>query len=303
MDYFSALNIFHHVADTGSFSRTAQQLGVAVSSVTRQIDSLENELGVALFSRSTRQISLTNAGILYLQSTRPILDDLDAANLSLKLELDQPQGKLRITFSHSYGSSVLAPILTEFALQYPKIRLEIWASDDYVDLQAERFDLAVRLGKVDDPNLIAKRLTPQRRLLCASPEYLARKGEPQTPNDLQSHNCLLFYYRGYTQRWHFKQPETSSQMVSVKGSLLGNSTEILREYALAGIGIAHLPDWLIKDELANGKLVSVLNDWQIQPTANPADDAIYAVYPAGSRQIVKINLLVKFLAERLGEQK
>lgn len=125
MDYFSALNIFHHVADTGSFSRTAQQLGVAVSSVTRQIDSLENELGVALFSRSTRQISLTNAGILYLQSTRPILDDLDAANLSLKLELDQPQGKLRITFSHSYGSSVLAPILAEFALQYPKIQLEI----------------------------------------------------------------------------------------------------------------------------------------------------------------------------------
>ncbi len=235
--------------------------------------------------------------MLYLQHTRTILDDLDHANLSLKLELDQPQGKLRITFAHSFGSKALAPLLAEFAEKYPKIQLEVYGSDEYIDLAAERFDLAVRLGKVDDPNLIAKRIAPQKRLLCASPSYLARKTAPKMPEDLQQHNCLLYSYRGYTQKWHFRQAGEAAKAVSVKGNLLGNNTEILREYALAGIGIAHLPNWLIADELANGTLVSVPPEWQVQPSNNDTDDAIYLAYPPNSRQIVKINVLVQFLGE------
>ncbi|WP_040976739.1 LysR family transcriptional regulator [Necropsobacter massiliensis] len=302
MDYFSALTAFHTVAETGNFTAAAKQLGVAVSSVTRQIDQLEQSLGTALFHRSTRQIALTNAGVLYLQQTRTILDDLDSANLALKLELDQPQGKLRITFAHAYGSKVLAPILAEFARQYPKIQLEVYGSDEYVDLQAERFDLAVRLGKINDDNLIAKFIAPQQRLLCASPDYLARKGTPQTPDALSHHNCLLYSYRGYVQKWFFRQPERPIQAVNVKGNLLGNSTDILREYALAGIGIAHLPDWLVAEELAEGKLINLLSDWQIQPSATTEEDAIHLLYSANSRQIVKIGVLARFLMERLAKK-
>lgn len=299
MDYFSALTTFHSVAQTGSFSATAKQMGVAVSSVTRQIDQLEDELGVKLLARSTRQLSLSHAGAVYLEQTRPILDDLAQANLALKQELGEPQGRLRLTFPPAYADK-LAPVLAEFSQTYPKISLQLYASDDFIDLQSERFDLAVRIGKTEHPHLIARFLHAQKRLLCASPDYLARYGTPSTPADLAHHNCLQFLYRGYAEKWHFWQGKHSQSMV-ITGNLMGNSIAVLMNYALTGLGIAHLPDWLVADELKTGKLVPLLTDWQITPSNNQGQDGIFLVYPQSSRQMVKIGLLVEFLLERLGE--
>lgn len=299
MDYFSALKAFHLVAQTGSFSATAKQLGVAVSSVTRQIDQLEDELGVKLFNRSTRQLSLNHAGVLYREQTHTILDDLQSANWALKQELGEPQGKLRLTFPPDYAP-ILSPVLTAFSLAYPKIALELYASDDLIDLQAQGFDLAVRIGKTEHPHLIARFLREQKRLLCASPAYLAKYGIPTQPIDLSQHNCLQYRHRDYAQKWYFWQNHRK-QNVAVSGNLWGNSTAVLLEYARQGVGIVHLPDWIVGDDVASGRLCAVLSDWTVTPSENNGQDGIFLVYPQSSRQMVKIGLLVDFLLGKLGE--
>lgn len=193
MDYFSALKIFHSVAETESFSATAKLLGVAVSSVTRQIDSLEQNLGISLFARLTRQLTLTSAGKQYYQDTLDILTHLAQANQALKDEYLEPQGSLKVTFPARYGNIKLMPLLYEFAERYPKIQLEIIAIDNFLDLQSERIDLAIRVGKVNDERLIARQLTPQSRWLVAAPEYLQRMPAPEKPSELTEHNFLALY--------------------------------------------------------------------------------------------------------------
>ncbi|MCP2041569.1 DNA-binding transcriptional LysR family regulator [Neisseria sp. HSC-16F19] len=300
MDYFSALNIFHSVAETGSFSKTAQTLDMAVSSVTRQIDNLEQALGVALFARSTRQIALTHAGMLYLEKTLPLLEDLAQANAALKSELNEPQGRLKISFFPALAP-LIAPVLSAFARQYPKITLEVLASDDYVDFQADRVDLAVRIGHVDNPHVIAKRLSKQRRLLCASPDYLAANGTPAKPDDLTGHNCFAYRANHGVQHWFFSQQGKKAKSVRVGGSLIANSVDVLKAHALAGIGIAHLPEWVVAQALADGDLQRVLPDWQVKPTADNDDDALYLVYPANNRHIAKIELLMAALRGHFGK--
>lgn len=300
MDYFSALNIFHHIADSGSFTATAKALGLAVSSVTRQMDHLESQLGVPLLSRSTRNLALTHAGERYLEQTRPILDDLARVNQALKDEILEPQGKLRLTFPIDYGTTKLAPLLADFARQYPKIELELYAADHFVDLFSEPVDLAIRLGRVEDNRLVARKLAPQNRLLCASPDYLALYGSPQTPAELTEHNCLPYVYRGYAPKWFFRK-ENQTESVRIRGNLSGNSARMLLQATLDGQGICHLPDWLVAPYLQAGKLQTVLTDWQITPTLTDESDGVYLVYPQGSRQQLKIDALVAFLLARLGE--
>lgn len=298
MDYFSALNIFHHVSATGSFTATAKALGLAVSSVTRQIDKLEQQLGVPLLARSTRHLSLTHAGERYREQTRPILDDLARANQMLKDEVLEPQGKLRITFPIDYGVSKIAPLLADFARQYPKIELELYAADHFIDLLAEPVDLAVRLGRVEDERLIARKIAPQTRLLCASPDYLALYGTPISPAALSKHNCLPYLYRGYAPKWFFRKNQ-QTETFNVKGNLSGNSAAMLLQATLEGQGICHLPDWLIAPYLQNGRLKTILTDWQITPTLTEEADGVYLVYPQGSRNMMKIEALATFLLQRL----
>lgn len=302
MDYFSALNIFHHVADSGSFTATAKALGIAVSSVMRQVDNLEQELGLPLFARSTRKISLTRAGERYLNETRQILEDLFRANQQLKDEIFEPQGKLRITFPIDFGTYKIAPLLADFARQYPKIELELYAADHFVDLLAEQVALAVRLGRVEDERLIARKIAPQTRLLCASPDYLALHGTPETPADLAHHNCLPYLYRGYAPKWFFRK-DKQTESLNVRGNLAGNSAAMLLQATLDGQGICHLPDWMIAAYVQKDRLKTLLTDWQITPTLTDEADGIYLVYPQSSRQMMKIDALAGFLMERLGEKR
>lgn len=299
MDYFWALQIFHSVCETCNFTATAKQLGVAVSSVTRQIDHLERALGIALFNRSTRKLSLTTAGIRYQQQTKSILDDLQQANQQLKDEVLEPQGKLRITFPNAYGTSVLSPLFVEFSRRYPKIVLELISCDDFVDLFSHPFDLAIRLGLINDDRLIAKKVAPQKRLLVASPEYLAQHSILKTPEDLTALNCMPFIYRGLAPKWYFKQGE-KMESIWAKGNLSCNNAEILLQAVLDKQGITHLPDWLVEPHLQVGKLVQIFVDWQITPTDTTESDGIYLVYTPNNRQMMKINVLSEFLMEKLG---
>ena len=299
MDYFSALNIFHHVAESGSFTATAKALGIAVSSVMRQIDNLEEKLGVPLLARSTRKISLTRAGERYREQTRTILDDLAQANQLLKDEILEPQGKLRMTFPTEFGTYKIAPLLADFARRYPKIELELYAADHFVDLTAEPVDLAVRLGRVEDDRLIARKIAPQTRLLCAAPDYLALHGTPETPAELAAHNCLPYLYRGYAPKWFFRK-DKQVETLNVRGNLSGNNASMLLQATLDGQGICHLPDWLIEPYVQKGRLKTVLTDWQITPTLTDEADGVYLVYPQSSRQMVKIEALMAFLVARVG---
>lgn len=298
MDYFSALTIFHQVAASGSFTAAARALAVAVSSVSRQIDQLEAQLGIALFSRSTRQLALTRAGELYLEKTRPILEDLARANQCLRDELLAPAGPLRLTFPYDYGAGKIAPLLADFARRYPKIQLELYAADHFLDLFVEPVDLALRLGRVEDTRLVARLVAPQRRLLVAAPAYLERHGEPQTPADLLRHNCLPYVYRGYAPQWFFRRGEECFSL-KVGGNLSGNSAAMLLTAAVAGQGISHLPDWLVAPHLQRGELRPLLSEWQVAPSASGEADGIYLVYPPGSRQLAKIDVLAGFLREKL----
>ncbi|WP_443090944.1 LysR family transcriptional regulator [Basfia succiniciproducens] len=299
MDYFSALQIFHSVCETNSFTSTAKQLGVAVSSVTRQIDNLEQALGIALLNRSTRKLSLTAAGIRYQQQTKPILDDFQQVNQQLKDEVLEPQGKLRMTFPNTFGVCKLSPLLADFARRYPKIELELVSSDDFIDLFSQPIDLAIRLGQVNDERLIAKKIAPQQRLLVASPDYLAQQGTPEKPQDLTALNCLPFTYRGLAAKWYFKQGDKTVN-IWAKGNLSGNNAEMLLQACLDGQGITHLPDWLVAPHLQAGRLVQIFSDWQITPTDTNESDAIYLVYTPNNRQMMKINVLSTFLQEKLG---
>ncbi|ASK27392.1 LysR family transcriptional regulator [Neisseria chenwenguii] len=298
MDYFSALHVFHSVCETGNFTATAKQLGVAVSSVTRQMDNLEQSLGIALFNRSTRKLSLTGAGIRYQKQTKPILDDLLQVNQQIKDDVLEPKGKLRLTFPSTYGISKLAPLLADFARQYPKIELELISSDDFVDLFSQPIDLAIRLGQVSDERLIAKKIAPQRRLLVASPAYLAQHGTPRQPQDLAAHNCLPFTFRGLAAKWYFKQGNRT-QNIWAKGNLSGNNAEMLLQACLDGLGITHLPDWLVARHLQSGRLVEIFADWHIAPSDTAESDGIYLVYTPNNRQMMKINVLAEFLFARL----
>lgn len=297
INYFYALTIFHHVANTNSFTATASQLGLAVSSVTRQIDNLEQSLQVKLLNRSTRHLDLTHAGMRYLQQTEPILAELQQVNEAIKEEQIEPQGRLCLTFPSAYGIEKIAPLLAEFAHLYPKIELELFASDEFVDLFNEKYDVGVRLGRVEDDRLVAKFIASQQRLLCASPDYLRLHGTPQIPSQLAEHNCLPFMYQGHASKWYFHQTG-KTQSLRVTGNLMGNNIEMLKQATLDGQGISHLPNWLIEKALQSGALVQVLSDWQVTPSL-ATDDGIYLVYPPTSRNVVKIGVLVNFLAQRL----
>ncbi|WP_044469981.1 LysR family transcriptional regulator [Mannheimia massilioguelmaensis] len=299
MDYFSALRIFHDIAQTQSFTLTAKRLGVAVSSVTRQMDNLEQNLGISLLKRSTRQLNLTYAGEQYLAKTRHILADLATANLSLKDEMTAPQGKLRFTFPMCYGNTQIAPFLAEFAQKYPKIELELFGCDETVDLFAIPIDLALRLGKVEDERLVARWIKGQERWLCVSPDYAAKHGIPNTPQELNQHNCLPFIYPNQFPKWHFYQGN-KNETVLIKGNLFGNSIEMLMQACKDGLGISLLPDWLAKHDIAAGQLLRLLPDWQVSPNPYLSEDGISLVYLPNNRQIAKVKLLADFLAERLG---
>ncbi|WP_159991824.1 LysR family transcriptional regulator [Pelistega ratti] len=302
MDYFHALTIFQHIAHNGSFTATARLMGIAVSSVTRQIDTLENHLGVTLFTRSTRKLTLTAAGERYLTKIRPILADLADANQSLQNEQAEPQGKLRITFPIDYGNSKLSTLIIEFSQQYPKIELEALVTDTFIDLITEGFDIGIRLGRVADDRLIAKKLTTQKRLLVASPDYLSQYGIPKTPSDLTNHRCLPYIYHGYAPKWFFRQ-KGKSEFIPINSSLSTNSVHILLSSALNGQGITHLPDWLIMPYLQTGELHPLLIDWQITPTDTLEEDGIYLIYPPHLRHSAKVNILSTFLSERISNSR
>ncbi|MEO1191311.1 MAG: LysR substrate-binding domain-containing protein [Pseudomonadota bacterium] len=298
MDQLAAIRAFLAVAEAGGFAKAARRAGVATSSLTRQVDGLERHLAVRLFNRSTRQVTLTAAGVHYRRQVLEILDDLESADESVGEADGPPRGQLRVAAPVAFARLHIAPYLAAFLERYPAIEVDLRLSDRLVDLVDERLDLAVRLGVLPPSRLLARRLAPHRRVLCASPAYLDRQGVPKGLDDLATHNCLTLGGDRPARLWHFIQGD-EVQTVRVGGSLCADNSEVLHQAALCGAGLVVLPTWLVGDDLKAGRLQPLLTAWQAGPDG--AEGAISAVTLSNRRGSKKIGAFVDFLRQRYGD--
>jgi DNA-binding transcriptional LysR family regulator len=296
MDTFAALKAFVAVIEEGGFAPAGRRMGVATSSVTRQVDSLEESLGTHLLNRSTRSVTLTSVGETYFEHASRILGDLESANIEVSEGAGLPRGLLRVSLPVAFARLHIAPAIPAFARLYPGIRLDLTMTDNVVDLVEQRLDLAIRLGGVEASSLVARKMAPHRRLVCASPDYLGEQGMPQSPADLASHDCLTFSYAQGSSIWRFSG--RSDETVRVSGSVRANNSEVLREAAIGGMGLIMMPSWLVSADIEAGRLHVVLPEWE--PSMSGAGGAIYAVYQPNRRSSKKVRAFVDFLIERFG---
>ncbi|MDH5858431.1 LysR family transcriptional regulator [Lampropedia aestuarii] len=300
MDKFAALNAFMAVVENGGFAPAARRLGVAPSSLTRQLNMLEKQLSARLMNRSTRMVTLTDAGQQYYEEARRIVDELESADRSICELAGPPSGLLRISMPQAFGWLHIAPVVADFLQQYPDVRLDIQLSDELANLVEDRFDVAIRLGSTVAQNLVARKLAPHTRLLCASPSYLQAHGVPATPADLSRHNCLSFNYGdlSHSSTWSFTC-QGKTEKVRVSGNLRANGSEVLRQATIGGVGLAIMPTWLIGQDVSAGRLVRVLQDWQ--PWVGDSDmGGIWAVYLPNRRGSKKLNAFLDFLSSHFG---
>lgn len=303
MDKLLALNTLLEVADAGGFAKAAQRLGVATSSVTRLMDALEAALGTALLTRTPRRVSLTEAGTAYVEQISRILDDLAEADESVLDSGSVPAGALRITVPSVYNRVVLAPHLTEYLREYPRVALDVVVADHFVDLAVERIDIAVRIGLPSaDPNLIVRTLARNPRMVVASHEYLERAGMPRHPGEIAQHECLRIAYGGSyraLQAWTFARGG-EDEKANVRGRLISNNLDMLLEAALAGQGLALLPAWLVNEHVRAGRLMHCFADWSVTP--HNGDAVAYAAYLPNRRHSTKVRALLQFLEARVGQE-
>lgn len=292
---FETILAFVRVAETGSFSEAARRLGLSKSMISRQVSSLEADLGVRLLHRTTRSLSPTEAGRGYLERCQRILADLDEANLLVSHLQAVPRGRLRVSAPLSFGIGHLSACLPEFLDRYPEIELDMGFTDRHVDLVEEGWDVAVRIGRLADSSLIVRRLAPIRRLAAASPGYLARRGTPTRPEDLSGHDCLTHGNMVHSE-WRFMGEDGKPLQVEVRGRFHAANGDALRAMALAGQGIVLLPTFFIGDDIREGRLVPLLEPYIA------LDISLNAVYPHGKHLSPKVRAFVDHLAGSFGPE-
>jgi DNA-binding transcriptional LysR family regulator len=292
-----AVELFAAVARRGSFAGVAKDRNVDPSSISRAIADLETELGLRLFQRTTRSMTLTEAGDLYLARVEPLIEELARAREAASQVTGAPRGLLRLTASVTFGQRRIVPLLPVFRARYPDLELECVFTDANVDLVADRIDLAVRLAPVIEGDVIAAKLMDTRYRVIAAPGYLAAQPPLAKPSDLSAHKVLLFNLRSYRTRWLFRHPDGREESVSISGDLTLSPAGSLLTAALAGMGPALLPDWLVDESIATGELIDVFPDHAA--TATTFDTAAWLVYPSRAYLPNKVRVMVDFLREKL----
>jgi DNA-binding transcriptional LysR family regulator len=297
LDRLTGLEVFAKVAAAGSLSAAARALGMSQTMVTKHIAALEARLGAKLFHRTTRRLSITEAGRSYLESSERILAEIEAADAAVAADRVEPRGMLRINAPVSFGTRQIAPLLAEFAARYPRTSVELGLNDRLVDLAEEGWDLAIRIGHLRDSSLIARRIAPCRIVVCAAPSYLKARGIPQTVSSLAAHNCLGYTLSQRTpvDRWIFGA--RGEVGVRVSGNLRANNGDALLAAALAGQGIIHQPSFIVADDLGAGRLVALTLD---QP--NVELGGIYAVFLPDRHPPAKVRAFIDFIAARFAPE-
>lgn len=299
MDQFSAMRAFVRVVETGSFSEASRQLGVAVSSVTRQVNALETQLHTQLLNRSTRSVTPTSQGHRYYEKVVRILQDVESANLSVTEQDEVPRGLLRVSLPVAFGRLHIAPLLGDFLTQYSEMQLDLTFSDGLANPVAEDLDLVIRIGNLErsGAHWIVRKLAAHTRKVCGTPAYFQQYGIPEHPDDLANHPCLRFSYTVGYDIWRFKRGNEICE-VKVNGPLVSNNSEVLRQVCLDGAGLILMPTWLIGEDIRLGRLQTVLNDFQFYPHLD-LDTGIYALYLPNRRDSLRVQTFVDFLTHRL----
>jgi DNA-binding transcriptional LysR family regulator len=294
MDRLAELEAFVAVAETGGFTAAGRTLGRTTSAVSKQIQSLEARLGVRLLHRTTRRVSLSEIGIAFRDRVQGVLNDLDEAETAVAQLHEEPRGLLRVSVPTDFGRLHLADTLARFALRHADIRLEVDFSDRFVDVVEDGFDIVIRIANLADSTLVARRMGPCRRVLCAAPAYLEANGYPAHPSELSGHSVIGYAYE-QTRGWPFRGTEKEEMTVSVPPRHRANSGEMIRSMLLRGMGIALLPTFLVGDDLRAGRLKTLFMD------RLEADTVIWAVTVHRKLLSTKVRLLLDHLVSDCGE--
>ncbi|RPE77305.1 LysR family transcriptional regulator [Vulcaniibacterium tengchongense] len=293
MDRIGDIALFLRVLDLGSISAAARSLDLSVAVASQRLKRLERELGVRLLHRTTRRLHATPEGAALAEQGRPLVEDLEALASGLRQAGTEVAGTLRVTASASFGRQYISPLLPEFLARHPRVTLSLDLNDQLLDLVSAGVDLAVRIGALDDSSLVARKLAVNRRVICAAPDYLRRRGVPRTPQELAEHDCILLVGRqGRQDVWRLGDGRGGEIAVRVRGRFESNYGEALRDAAVAGLGIALHSTWHACDDLRSGRLMQLLPEYPI------ADTGIYAVMPQRRLVPPRVRAFVDFLAER-----
>ena len=266
MDILQAYRVFMRVAATGNFSRVAEETGIPQSQVSRMVAAVEARLGVQLFRRTTRAVTITEDGELLRERLAPILLELEACEDDLRARRRALSGFIRVASPSSFGRQVLAPVVQQFLQQHPKVRIELLMSNSMIDLASTGVDIALRIGAPPLNEYPSRRIGTVHQVLVAAPEYLQQYGAIESPAQLAQRNCLSFTAAGNALRWTFDR-QGESETVAVMGDLIANDADVLLQRCLAGIGVALLPRWLVLPHLQEGRLQALLTDWQVAEMA------------------------------------
>jgi len=295
MDQFGAIPVFVAVVESGGFSAAARVLGISKSAVSKRINRLEAHLGLRLIYRTTRKLSLTEAGERYFEHAAEAVRAAGQAEDAVTQLQGEPQGQLRISSPMSFGRLHVAPMIPKLIQRYPKLQIDLVMDDRRVDLVAAGFDVAIRAqaGTMPDSSLIARKLAPLRQLLCASPDYIERHGMPVMPAELSRRNCVLYSYSSDASEWALHR-EGKTHALQVSGNYRVNNSEALREALLEGMGIGRLPTFVAGPDLASGRLVKLFAAYTIP------DHFFYAVYPQREYLPAKVRAFLDFAVEYFG---
>ena len=297
MDRFSEIRAFVTVAEQGSFAAAADRLDLSRAMVTKLVSALEARLGVRLMHRTTRRLSLTEAGETYLAQGGALLAELEDLEALLSQGASKASGRLRVTAPVSFGMRFLGRAIAGFQRQHPQVEVELSLNDRKVDLVDEGFDLAIRVSNLDDSSLIARPLARVRDRLCASPDYLLRHGVPQHPDELAQHDCLIYTLINQPHLWEYQGPDGQPGKVRIKGSLRANNGDILTDAAVHGMGITRQPEFLLLQALESGQLQTILDDYRWSCLD------VSAVYPVRRHVPGKVRVFVDYLVDFFAQQK
>ena len=290
MQDIGAIPVFTAIIEQGSFSKAAVSLGLTKSAVSKRITGLEAQLGVRLLNRSTRKLSLTEAGERYYIHAQEAVQAADEAERAATELQKIARGTLRVVVPMSFGLSHLAPLIPKFLQQYPQITFHMEMSDNWIDIIAEGIDIAIRTDSPSDAALIGRKLVPLRSVLCASPDYLTRCGTPQSLSDITQHNCLLYNYHTVLNEWVFSK-DGAEQTIRVAGNYQVNNSEALRQSILQGLGIGRLPTFVAGEDIKAGRLVPLMTAYKMP------HKTLYAIFPQKQYLPERMRVFIDFIAE------
>ena len=294
MDRAGEMTAFVRAVETGGFSAAAREMGLTPSALSKLVTRLEDRLGARLLHRTTRRLQLTAEGEAFYGRARSILSAMDEAEAEVAQASASPRGLLRLHCGSTFGMHQLAPAIPLFQQRHPEVEIDITISDQPLGALEEVVDMAIRIGPVEEPSTVARRICNLERVICAAPGYLARRGTPRVPDDLQQHNCLWITSLPALRRWPF-DTDDGIRVVHVDGDVSANNAETVLQLAVAGVGITRLTDVVVAESIRSGALVPILTDWHhVEPVP------LYATYPGGRNLAPKVRAMVDFLVQEFG---